>query len=208
MMLRSHAHPFIGNTPLAYKWDPAYYVPGLWTALAMLLPIVWREGCYFPLRLPCTQSLSLLRTWTWRRQANQTASKTSLEGVTQCPPLPKGLPQGAKVLVHRATTGTASTEDVPAKPRHVRTPLQGRREVIGGNTWTTRRGKSRTRCPRQGRVAVCHISVRPTVRCLLWDCPGLVIVREKYKGRGTITGGMDLATHSGRCPANDRYKFM
>lgn len=99
-------------------------------------------------------------------------------------PLPKGLPRGAQVLVHKARTGAALTEDVLAKWRAYAASRKTRghqRQRLDNEEEEETEAKvmsSSVTC------STCDIGARPTIRHLLWDCPGLAAVRDKHKGRG------------------------
>ncbi|XP_042143361.1 uncharacterized protein LOC115310606 [Ixodes scapularis] len=88
-------------------------------------------------------------------------------------PLPKGLPRGAQVLIHKARTGAALTEDILArwrsyKPRRGRPPDQGPPEGSEPAALVV--------------CTTCTAGVSPTIRHLLWDCAGLRDKRAEHLG--------------------------
>ncbi|KAM7301764.1 hypothetical protein ISCGN_017281 [Ixodes scapularis] len=92
-------------------------------------------------------------------------------------PLPQGLPRGAQVVIHKARTGAALTEDVLAKWRAYTKKRQNQSPV---NDELEEPSADPNPCIVTCRT--CDIGARPTIQHLLWNCPGLEPIRAKHRG--------------------------
>ncbi|KAG0422905.1 hypothetical protein HPB47_001302 [Ixodes persulcatus] len=86
-------------------------------------------------------------------------------------PLPRGLPRGAQVLVVKARTGFAITEDMMAKWRYSQLCHQ----------------EGDPPPPPVKRCSSCSADQAPTIRHLIWECDGLKDVREKHRPPGVTS---------------------
>lgn len=86
-------------------------------------------------------------------------------------PFPRGLPRGAQVLVVKARTGFAITEDMMAKWRY--------------NQLCHQEGDPPP--PPVKRCSSCSADKAPTIRHLIWECDGLKYVREKHRQPGVTS---------------------
>lgn len=88
-------------------------------------------------------------------------------------PLPRGLPRGAQVLIHKARAGAALTEDVLARWRaHHRCRPRATDDDSDDDD-----------DQEQGPIvscSTCTMEVCPTVNHLLWECPGYQDLRAQY----------------------------
>ncbi|KAM7313321.1 hypothetical protein ISCGN_003195 [Ixodes scapularis] len=92
-------------------------------------------------------------------------------------PLPQGLPRGAQVVIHKARTGAALTEDVLAKWRAYTKKHQNQSPV---NDELEEPSADPNPCIVTCRT--CDIGARATIQHLLWNCPGLEPIRAKHRG--------------------------
>ncbi|KAG0432291.1 hypothetical protein HPB47_020981 [Ixodes persulcatus] len=83
----------------------------------------------------------------------------------------RGLPRGAQVLVVKARTGFAITEDMMAKWRYNRLCHQ----------------EGDPPPPPVKRCSSCSADQAPTIRHLIWECDGLKDVREKHRPPGVTS---------------------
>ncbi|KAM7300628.1 hypothetical protein ISCGN_016236 [Ixodes scapularis] len=92
-------------------------------------------------------------------------------------PLPQGLPRGAQVVIHKARTGAALTEDVLAKWRAYTKKHQNQSPV---NDELDEPPADPSPCI--VACSTCDIGARPTTQHLPWNCPGLEPIRAKHRG--------------------------